>query len=155
MRFTVLAVFAILVCASSIAIRADDDQPLEGFWQELDSTQQRAFEDTLRTRIYDSMRRWWEFMQPEDQHRVIAHYRIVFETPSLTDTMMIQRIMGARDLRVARFYAIESGVVWREASLFGLPEDFHLIDASSEIEFPYVELCMYLKPTASLRVRCN
>lgn len=155
MRFHMLGMIVMLAVASVGELRADDEQLMEGFWQELDSTKQRAFEDTLRTRIHDSMRRWWEFMQPEDQHRVIAHYRIVFETPSLTDSMMIQRIMGARDLRVARFYAIESGVVWREASLFGLPEEFYPIDASSEIEFPFVELCMYLKPTASLRVRCN
>ena len=146
-----LIVACLLATWCAQPLRADDDTPIAEFWQEIDSTQQRVFEDTLRARIHDAMGRWWDFMELDIQQRVVAHYRQRFADATIDSLNVTQRILDSMDIRSSRFYLIESGVVWRDDRLFDLPSEFDPMDPSSEIEIPFIEMSTYLRPDARKR----
>ena len=90
-------------------------------------------------------------MEPDVQQRVIAHYRQRFADATIDSLNVTQRILDSTDLRSSRFYLIESGAVWRDERLFDLPSESDPMDPSSEIEFPFIEMCTYLRRDARLR----
>lgn len=127
-------------------------------WDELDPAQQQAFADTLRERIYDGMLRWWPMMEPEHQQIVLDYYTREFGLLRADAPAVLRRLADMRDLRTETFLVTDYGVDWSDDAMFDLPADvaatIERSNASSQMDFPFVDLCRYLRTDAPLRRKC-
>ena len=127
-------------------------------WDELDPAMQQEFADSLRSRIYAGMLRWWPMMEPEHQQVVLDYYKQELGLLNADAPIVLRTLVDLRDMRTERFVLTEYGVDWSDDAMFDVPEDVAVTilrsNASSQLDFPYIELCRFLRADAPLRVRC-
>lgn len=127
-------------------------------WDELDPQKQDRFADTLRQRIYEGMLRWWPLIEAEHQDIILSYYKQELGILRADAAGVLRMLVDQRNIKAERFAVIDTGVEWTDDTMFDLPEDIEATiprsNPSSAIEFPFLELCRYLRTDAPLRSKC-
>ena len=104
------------------------------------------------------MLRWWPLIEAEHQDIILSYYKQELGILRADAAGVLRMLVDQRNIKAERFAVIDTGVEWTDDTMFDLPEDIEATiprsNPSSAIEFPFLELCRYLRTDAPLRSKC-